>query len=88
MKEQYDSEKIYCRRLGHHLHFHYCRLEKGALPCSLIADCWFERIPIDDFLKDHYTKEELAGIFSPQQQKISTIYDLIEKAKNREKQQD
>ncbi|MBN2444791.1 MAG: hypothetical protein JXJ04_25770 [Spirochaetales bacterium] len=86
MIDKFDSKQIYCRKLGHHLGFHYCRLEKGDLPCSKIVDCWFDTIPIEEFLQSHFTKEQLSAILNPPQSKIATIFDLIEQAKNRDKE--
>ena len=82
MIDQYDKKEIYCRKLGHHLNFNYCRICNQQLPCNLITDCWFEYLPIEQFLKKNYSKEELEAIFNPQKSKMISILDLIEKAKN------
>lgn len=79
----YDTEEVYCRKLGHHLAFQYCRRVNGQLPCQKIADCWFEKIPIQDFLTQHYSKEEIKRIFAAPQNKMTSILSLIEKAQNR-----
>jgi hypothetical protein len=60
MIEQHDELEGYCRRLGHHLSFRYCRRMNLGLPCATIRDCWFERLPIEEFLKRHYSARELA----------------------------
>ncbi len=73
----------YCRMLGHHIPFKYCRTANNGIPCAKILDCNFERIPIREFIESHYSDEEKEKIFSPAKQKIATIYELIEKAKNR-----
>ena len=80
----YDSEEIYCRKLGHHLSFKYCRLVNEQLPCPKLADCWFQQLPIQDFLKQNYTKDEINRIFSPPSDKMSSLLNLIKKAQNRE----
>jgi hypothetical protein len=79
----YDSKEVYCRKLGHHLTFQYCRLVNEQLPCHKIADCWFEHIPIQNFLKTHYNEEEIERIFAPPENKMSSLLSLIEKAQNR-----
>ena len=80
----YDSEEIYCRKLGHHLSFKYCRLVNEQLPCHKIADCWFQQLPIQDFLKQNYTKGEIKRIFAPPPDKMFSLLNLIKKAQNRE----
>ena len=81
--KQYDKERIYCRRLGHWLSFTYCRQEKNGLPCFKIMDCWFGKLPIEDFLKENFKEGEISYIFKPPKQKITSIIELIEQAKNR-----
>ncbi len=80
---RYDNEEVYCRKLGHHLNFQYCRLVNQQLPCHKIVDCWFEKMPIQDFLKEHYSEEEIKQIFAPPQDKMSSLISLIEKAQSR-----
>ena len=83
MNEQYDNEEIYCRRLGHHLTFKYCRTERGGGPCSKILDCWFEKLPIEEFINTNYSEAEIAAITAVPRPKVATLFDLIEKAKKR-----
>ncbi len=44
-------------------------------------DCWFEKIPIQDYINKTYKPDEIQHIFRPAPEKISTLVDLIEKAK-------
>ncbi|MBN1308538.1 MAG: hypothetical protein JXA18_11505 [Chitinispirillaceae bacterium] len=81
--EQYDNERIYCRKLGHWLTFHYCRLENNSLPCRTIADCWSEKMDIGGFLEENYTKEEIASVFISPKPKLASLVELIEQAKKR-----
>lgn len=81
MEDQYDNKEIYCRKLGHHLTFKYCRTERRGLPCSKILDCWFEKLPIGEFLRENYTDSEIAAIMSLPRPKVATLFDLIEQAK-------
>lgn len=85
MDESHDSREIYCRRLGHYLTFTYCRSERNGLPCPRIADCWFDRIPIGDFLRDNYAPGELGGLSAPPPPKTATLVELIEQARRRVK---
>lgn len=80
--ERYDEIDIYCRRLGHYVPFKYCRMINEGLPCSRIMDCAFEKFPVQEFLKENYTEEELEKIFLPPENKISSLVDLIERARN------
>ncbi len=81
--DRYDNEKIYCRKLGHWLTFHYCHRENNGLPCRKILDCWFEKIPVKEFLKENYTKEEISYIFNSSKPKITSLIEIIEQAKKR-----
>ena len=76
----YDGETIYCRKLGHHLKFEYCRKESCELPCSKIAKCWSEELPINEFLNMHFSAAELDTIFAPPTPKITSLIELIQKA--------
>jgi hypothetical protein len=46
-------------------------------------DCWFGKLPIEDFLKENFKEGEISYIFKPPKQKITSIIELIEQAKNR-----
>lgn len=81
MKESHDEKTGYCRSLGHHVPFKYCRTVNNDLPCRKIKDCWFESMDIDQFLNEQYTDSERELIFAPYQEKISTIIDLINRAR-------
>jgi hypothetical protein len=80
--EQYDSLEIRCRLLGHQVPFHYCRSSNKDLPCRKIMDCWWERLEIEAYLREHFTQEELnRSVFVKPTPKIASIIELIEKAK-------
>jgi len=80
---KHDNKRIYCRKLGHWLTFNYCRQENNELPCRKILDCWFEKIPIKEFLKENYTEEEISYILGSSKPKLISIIELIEQAKKR-----
>jgi hypothetical protein len=81
MKEQYDEREIYCRKLGHFLHFKYCRTEGNHLPCKHIRNCWYTQVEIDDFLGKNYLASEINYLFEPPASKMVTIYNLIQQLK-------
>ena len=81
--DRFDSERIYCRKLGHELDFKYCRQEQDFLPCSKLLNCWFQRIAIEDYFQKHFSEAERIKILSPPKDKILSLVDIIEKAKNK-----
>ena len=48
-----DDHKIRCPRLGHMIHFSYCRVENTGLPCFKTLDCWFEHFMVEEHLSRH-----------------------------------
>ena len=83
MKEEHDQMEGYCRKLGHSVPFSYCRIENGKQPCSKIYDCWFARIPIQDFIQKNYTPEEIAALAARPKSKLETIFDIAEQVHNK-----
>jgi hypothetical protein len=80
--EQYDSLEIRCRLLGHQVLFQYCRSSSRNLPCRKIVDCWWERVKIEAYLREHFTLEELnRSVFAKPKSKIVSLVELIEQAK-------
>ena len=78
-----------CPRLGHPISFSYC-LSGGEddLPCWKIVDCWWEYFDVMGYLKKHYTEETLSKLLAERPKpKISSIVELIEQVKNRQKPQ-
>ena len=67
--------------LGHHVQFSYCRKPGKEQVCRKIADCWFTKIDIKTYLKENYTAEELSEAFTPPQPKMTTLMELVAKAK-------
>lgn len=79
----YDTQTLYCRMLGHHVPFSYCREPGNRLFCSRILRCWGEKIDITAFLKTHFSSEEIRQGLSPPKPKMSSLVELIEQAKKR-----
>lgn len=80
---QHDKTQIYCRKLGHHLTFLYCRTTEGSNLCPKILDCWFEVFDVRAFLEQHYTEPEIETVFKAPQPKVASLIELIEKARKR-----
>ncbi|MCK9195745.1 MAG: hypothetical protein M0P16_02055 [Syntrophales bacterium] len=83
-KNAYGSMEIRCPKLGHELTFAYCCREAGDLPCARIIRCWESFFPVESFLRETLD----AGIWDAfcrqaTPDKMTTLLDLIEKAKAR-----
>jgi len=83
--DQYDDRIIRCPRIGGEVNFRFCRCENNMFPCGWIIGCWHERIDIHEFLKGHYSTEELDRIFTLPRPKVESLVNLIEQAKQRKK---
>lgn len=67
--------------LGHAVPFKYCRSTVDGVPCRKIMDCWFEILPIREYVEKHFSSEEREKIFSAPGDKVTSLLDLIQKAK-------
>ncbi|MFH1195258.1 MAG: hypothetical protein V1720_06075 [bacterium] len=79
--QNYDGQEIYCRKLGHHLQFRYCRQEQQQLPCTSIRRCWQSRIPVEEFLDSSFSPHEVNYLDESHIPKISTILDIVQKVR-------
>jgi len=78
-----DGYKIRCPRLGHQIHFSYCRSENKGLPCLKVLDCWSPHFNVNVFLKRELTPEEWQTAFeTPPPPKMLSLVDLIKKARS------
>ena len=67
--------------LGHEISFSYCRTTHNDKLCKKIRDCWFDKIDIDGFLKEHYGQDQIQKITQPSGHKYVSLFSLIEQAK-------
>jgi hypothetical protein len=81
----YDGKEGYCRLLGHHLRFAYCRSCQDGYPCYKILDCWFEVFDIRKFVEDRYPPEEIERFLQKPRPKMQTLLSLIQQARERMK---
>ncbi|MDZ7315124.1 MAG: hypothetical protein ONA69_05285 [candidate division KSB1 bacterium] len=81
MIDQFDKLEIRCPMLGHSVTFYYCRTTSGDEPCRRLPDCWFERIPVHDFIRSFFSAEQQQRFFQPPPPKLVTLVELIERAK-------
>ncbi|MGO9136488.1 MAG: hypothetical protein ACLP9S_08565 [Syntrophales bacterium] len=81
---KYDQLELRCARLGSEVKFSYCRKEGGDLPCLRIINCWYHFFPIEEYLREAMTEESWnAFVGQIPKDKITTLIELIEAAKNR-----
>lgn len=84
-----DSFRIRCPRLGHQIHFAYCRSENNGLPCFKTLDCWYTYFNVQAYFEEKLTKEEFEACFIEKgTPKIFSLVDLINRAKERRKKAD
>ena len=83
----FDHEECYCRILGHHLTFSYCRSCQEGVPCFKVLDCWFDRFDVGKFIEDNYTAEEIVRFLQPPKPKVQTLLALIRQAQKRMKEE-
>ncbi len=86
----YGGIEIRCPRMGGQVTFEYCRMEGGDLPCSRAIACWNLHFDAEAFFREVLCPEDFEKAFAtPQQPKVVTLIELIEKARKtmREKQE-
>lgn len=79
-----DTLLIRCAKLGHQIHFSYCRTENFGLPCPRAIPCWQPYFAVEAYLRRELTKDEWRDAFDkPVPPKILTLVELIEQAQKR-----
>ena len=77
-----DEYEIRCPRLGHQIHFSYCRHENQGLPCFKTLDCWHTHFNVQAFLKAELTEDQWEKAFNRGgKPKMLSLLELIEQAK-------
>ena len=80
MIDQYDDLKIRCPMLGHPLNFSYCRSTDKDRPCRNIFHCWYQRLPVQQFVQTHFPAGTIEKLAAPPKPKMLSLLELIEKA--------
>ncbi len=81
-----DEFQIRCPRLGQLISFSYCRHENLGTPCFKTLDCWFDYFPVRTYLLKELSAEEFRKSFeTPQQPKLASILEIIEKFKKEDR---
>jgi hypothetical protein len=85
MSNQYDSLEIYCPQLGMMLTFNYCRRAQAPLPCRNLVGCWEERLPVDSFLGEAFSRADLEAAFGGlPKTRMERILDCLTRIKENE----
>jgi len=81
-----DALERRCPRLGGPVPFKYCRTTgEGGMPCFKIMDCWWETFDVRTYLENSMSEAAFKSITEAKPpDKIATILDLIEQAKQRQ----
>ena len=79
----HDSESRYCPRLGHAVTFSYCRAPGSRLPCRNVVGCWRGAFDVEEFVRLHFSAEDLATLDAPRKDKMVTLVELIAQARAR-----
>jgi hypothetical protein len=78
--DAHDHRQQHCRSLGHRVPFEYCRSMNTNLPCNKILECWKNIFPIDQFIRQNFTDNEIAAFLAPTKPKLVQIFELMKKA--------
>jgi hypothetical protein len=77
--KRYDHRETYCRSLGDCVHFSYCRSAGGNEPCGQILDCWIGRLPVAEFLREHYGPHMLRRLASARPDRLQRLVSIAER---------
>ena len=73
-----DTFQIRCPRLGHQIHFSYCRRENSGLPCIKTLDCWYVYFPVREFLQQELKPDEWQNVFArPPKSKMESLLEIV-----------
>ena len=81
-----DSLERRCPRLGGPVPFKYCKTTgEGGMPCFKIMDCWWETFDVRTYLENNLSEAAFKSLTEAKPpDKIASILDLIERAKQRQ----
>ena len=79
-----DSFQIRCPKLGHQIHFSYCRKENFGLPCVKTLNCWYRHFEVEQYMRDELSPEEFEQAFRKNiKPKMQSLMELINQAQKR-----
>ncbi len=82
MLNEHDNRTLYCRKLGHHLAFSYCRQEHNGLPCTAVERCWGHLFDVPAYLQENFKNEELVHLTTERAPKITSILEIVQRVQN------
>ncbi len=87
LENEKDSLEQRCPRLGGPVTFKYCRQGgEDDKPCFKIMDCWWESFDVKTYLEDILSESDFKALMNAKPaDKITSLIDLIEQAKQRNK---
>ncbi|MDW7773588.1 MAG: hypothetical protein SCH71_11940 [Desulfobulbaceae bacterium] len=84
-----DTFQIRCPKLGHQIHFAYCREENFGLPCVKTLNCWFSYFRVEEYLRSELTPDEFSRLFQePPKSKVQSLMEMIDQAQKRSRKKD
>ncbi len=79
--DHYDKvSHFWCPQLGQPLHFGYCRQVNQGLPCPRVKACFASHMPIEEFLAEHYTPEEIERCLAPAKGRLERVAEALVRA--------
>ena len=85
----YEEREIRCPKLGGPINFGYCRQENSGLPCSKALNCWSPYFDAETLFRKALTDAQFEDcFFKAPQTKMTTLLELIERAKEISKKPD
>jgi hypothetical protein len=85
MTKERENEIRRCPRLGGPVSFSYClKASEDNSPCWKVIDCWWELFDVRTYLEENLSEDDFRALLDQKPKpKITSILELIEKAKNR-----
>jgi hypothetical protein len=87
--EPYGNLMLRCPRLGGEVSFSYCEREGGDLPCRQVIRCWEVGFPVEEYLRKTLPPEAWERFCAQiPKDRMTTLLDLVEEVKRRQKHED
>jgi hypothetical protein len=76
---QYDQvEHFWCPMLGQTIKFGYCRKMQAGLPCHRVLTCFQSHFPVEEFLDEHYSREQCQEFLAQPQSRLGRVMDTLD----------
>ena len=75
-----ETFQIRCAKLGHQIHFSYCRKENFGLPCVRTLTCWHPYFKVNEYLRRELTPEQWRDSYEKTvKEKVLSIVEQIDR---------